>query len=73
LLVEETGRSFSEHLLERRLGCATVMLLNPAKKYRRIAGIALDCGFGDLSYFNRAVRRRYGTTPSETRESAWKD
>ena len=27
----------------------------------------MEAGFGDLSYFNRAFRRRYGTTPSEVR------
>ena len=72
LLLEETGRSFSEHLLERRLECAAAMLRNPAKKYCKVADIATDCGFGDLSYFNRAFRRRYGMTPSDTRDAAWK-
>jgi len=27
----------------------------------------LDAGFGDLSYFNRSFRRRYGDTPSGVR------
>jgi AraC-like DNA-binding protein len=45
--LEETGHSFSEHLLERRLERATAMLRNPARKYRKIADIALDCSFGD--------------------------
>jgi len=27
-------------------------------------------GFNDLSYFNRAFRRRYGEMPSEVRETA---
>jgi AraC-like DNA-binding protein len=26
-------------------------------------------GFGDLSYFNRAFRRRYDATPSEIRNT----
>jgi AraC-like DNA-binding protein len=26
-----------------------------------------ECGFGDLSYFNRAFRRRYGATPTDVR------
>jgi AraC-like DNA-binding protein len=69
LLLEQTGRSFSEHLLERRLERAAAMLRNPAKKYCKVADIALDCGFGDLSYFNRAFRRRYGMTPSDTRDA----
>ena len=28
-----------------------------------------EAGFGDLSYFNHAFRRRYGLTPSDVRES----
>jgi AraC-like DNA-binding protein len=73
LLLEETGRSFSEHLLERRLERVVAMLRNPAKKYCKVADIARDCGFGDLSYFNRAFRRRYGGTPSDARDAAWKN
>jgi AraC-like DNA-binding protein len=29
--------------------------------------IAFDAGFGDLSYFNRVFRQRYGDTPSGIR------
>ena len=36
----------------------------------KIAGIALDAGFGDLSYFNQAFRRRYGAAPSDVRAQA---
>ncbi|TKW77935.1 MAG: helix-turn-helix domain-containing protein, partial [Bradyrhizobium icense] len=27
------------------------------------------CGFNDISYFNRAFRRQFGTTPTDVRES----
>jgi AraC-like DNA-binding protein len=37
---------------------------------RPISAIALACGFGDLSYFNRVFRRHYGATPSDIREAA---
>ena len=30
---------------------------------RRISDIAFDCGFNDLSYFNRCFRRRFGLSP----------
>jgi AraC-like DNA-binding protein len=70
MLLEVTGRSFTEHLLERRLERAAALLRDPAHRRRRIAEIASACGFGDLSYFNRVFRRRYGATPSETREAA---
>lgn len=69
-LLEETGRSFSEHLLDQRLRRAAVLLRDPGAPARKIADIAFACGFGDLSYFNRAFRRRYGATPSDMREAA---
>jgi AraC-like DNA-binding protein len=34
-----------------------------------ISTIAFNCGFGDLSYFNRCFRHRFGATPSEVRHS----
>jgi AraC-like DNA-binding protein len=45
------------------------MLRDPRCATRRIGEIAYDVGFGDLSYFNRAFRRRYGVTPSEVRDT----
>ena len=35
-----------------------------------VTDIAFDVGFGDLSYFNRTFRRRYGMTPSDLRAAA---
>jgi AraC-like DNA-binding protein len=69
-LLEETGKSFSEHLLDKRLERAAALLREPDQRDARIAGIAYACGFGDLSYFNRAFRRRYGLTPSDMRSTA---
>lgn len=34
---------------------------------RRISDVAFDCGFNDLSYFNRCFRRRFGLTPTAAR------
>jgi len=42
-------------------------LTDPLHANQKVSTIALDIGFGDLSYFNRAFRRRYGMTPSELR------
>ena len=71
MLLEDTGRSFSEHVLEKRLQHASALLRrdNPAPRLR-IADIAFACGFSDLSYFNRVFRRRYGATPSDMRAQA---
>jgi AraC-like DNA-binding protein len=73
LLLEETGRSFTHHLLERRLENAARLLRDPRWYPRRIGDIALEAGFTDLSHFSRAFRRRYGVTPSDVREAAMRD
>jgi AraC-like DNA-binding protein len=68
LLLEDTGKSFTHHVLARRLERAAALLRDPRWRHRRIAEIAAEAGFADLSYFNRAFRRRYGATPSAVRE-----
>jgi AraC-like DNA-binding protein len=70
LLLEETGKSFTYHVLERRLQRAVALLRDPQWCDRKIAEIAAESGFTDLSYFNRAFRRRFGTTPSDIRKAA---
>jgi AraC-like DNA-binding protein len=69
LLLEESGKSFTQHVLERRLKRAEALLCDPRWRHRRIADIAAEAGFTDLSYFNRAFRRRYGATPSDIRHA----
>jgi AraC-like DNA-binding protein len=60
---EET--TFSDFVLARRLDHSRQMLR--AEPLVAIAAIAHACGFGDLSYFNRTFRHRYGITPSDFR------
>jgi AraC-like DNA-binding protein len=67
MLFESDGTTFSRFLLDQRLACAHHMLSNPLLAERTISTIAYDAGFGDLSHFNRAFRRRYGETPSDVR------
>src|SRR5712691_6345074 len=69
-LLEDSGRTFSEHLLERRLDRAHRLLRDPRLAYRKISEIALEAGFADLSHFNRSFRRRFGETPSQARAMA---
>jgi len=70
LLLEETGRSFTHHLVEKRLQRAEALLRDAQRGDRKIGDIALEAGFTDLSHFNRSFRRRYGATPSEIRDDA---
>ena len=69
-LFESEGTTFTEYVLDRRLARAHRMLTDPRRAGDKISAIALDAGFGDLSYFNRAFRRRYGETPSGVRGQA---
>ncbi len=66
-LFEAEGRTFSDYVLERRLERARQLLLNTVVTPRPISTIAFDLGFGDLSYFNRTFKKRFGVTPRETR------
>jgi AraC-like DNA-binding protein len=64
-LLYEAGASFTLRLLELRLRNAADLLAHAGE--RRISDIAFDCGFNDLSYFNRCFRRRFGLTPTAAR------
>lgn len=66
-LFESEGSSFSEFVLNRRLVRANRMLTDRRWLDHSIAAIAFECGFGDLSYFNRTFKRFYGAPPSEIR------
>jgi AraC-like DNA-binding protein len=66
-LFEREGTTFTEYLLEQRLARAHRLLTDSRQRRQKISAIALDAGFGDLSYFNRAFRRHYGVTPSDVR------
>ena len=73
LLLVETGQSFTHHLLQARLETAAALLRDPQQQDRRIAAVAGAAGFNDLSYFNRAFRRRYNATPSGFRTAMRRD
>jgi AraC-like DNA-binding protein len=72
-LFEKDGVTYSEFVLTRRLGRAFAVLRNPLHSCRTIGAIAFELGFNDLSYFNRAFRRRYNATPSDVRNAADQD
>lgn len=66
-LMQHTGQSFSEWILDARITHARRLLQNPGAAQRKIADIATDCGFSDLSHFNRMFKARVGCTPREAR------
>jgi AraC-like DNA-binding protein len=43
------------------------MLADPQFADHGIGEVALKAGFGDLPYFTRSFRRRFGMTPSDAR------
>lgn len=53
----------------QRLLQARKLLGDLRARTRKISDIAHSSGFSDLSYFNRAFRKRFGATPSELREA----
>jgi transcriptional regulator GlxA family with amidase domain len=69
-LLEETTKTFFEHVLERRLIESHQLLTDPANAALTVADIALRTGFADRSHFHRAFRTRFGDTPTGVREAA---
>jgi AraC-like DNA-binding protein len=61
-----TGVTPHQHILRRRLQRAAVRL---AEEPTKIVEIVLECGFGDVSNFNRTFRAEFGATPRAWRRS----
>jgi AraC-like DNA-binding protein len=57
-------------VLDQRLARAYRLLGDPRCADHTVSAIAFAAGFGDLSYFNRVFRARYGATPSDVRAGA---
>ena len=72
-MFEAEGTTFTQYVLMQRLARAHGLLGDPRLRAEKICAVALDCGFGDISYFNRAFRRRYGVAPSDVRAHAQHD
>lgn len=69
-ILQPTGMTFTQHVTDRRLRRAFVMVVDPHGRNRRISDIALEVGFCDLSSFNRLFRARFGDSPSGVRARA---
>jgi AraC-like DNA-binding protein len=68
-LMQETGVSFAERVMELRLQKARGLLAAPPRTAMRVSDIAYACGFNEVSYFNRCFRRRFGASPTQMRGS----
>ena len=66
LLRKETGHSFTDLVLERRLRLARSLLLQAQKT---IGQVAWACGFADEAYFSRCFRKAFKQSPSQFRKS----
>jgi AraC-like DNA-binding protein len=66
-LLEEAGTTFGTEVRRQRLASAMTLLQDPAQAHLRITDIAFDCGFADVSYFNRLFRAHFGDSPSGAR------
>jgi AraC-like DNA-binding protein len=72
-LFHSEGMTYSSFVLDQRLARAHGILRNALHSRRAIGAIAFELGFNDLSYFNRAFRRRYDATPSDVRNARGQD
>jgi len=71
-LFEQDGMTFTQYLLAMRLERAFRLLGEEAQNGRTVSGLAIDCGFNDVSHFNHRFRARYGASPSDVRRTAAK-
>lgn len=60
-----TNRTLSDYIADIRLGFAARMLVDTTKN---ISEICYECGFNNLSNFNRIFKTKRGSTPREFRE-----
>ena len=61
-----TGITFMNSLLEVRLGNASRLLIDTTQS---VAEVAYNCGFNNISNFNRLFRKKKSCTPKEFREN----
>jgi AraC-like DNA-binding protein len=66
-LFEREGLTFSNFVAQCRLDKARAMLISPRYDQFSVTSLALESGFGDLSYFHRCFKQRYQVTPMQMR------
>jgi AraC-like DNA-binding protein len=63
---KSTGITFMDSLLELRLGLASRLFIDTTQS---VAEVAYNCGFNNISNFNRLFKKKKGCTPKEFREN----
>ena len=63
----QIGQTFGRFVLDSRLEACGAALRDQNQRALNISDIAYRWGFNDLSYFNKAFRTRFDTTPREWR------
>lgn len=62
--LKHSGKTFQDFLLSLRMQAACREL---RETRRPVLDVAVDCGFSELSFFNRCFRRTQGCTPTQFR------
>jgi AraC-like DNA-binding protein len=66
LIKQRTGKTFIEFLNELRIGYATRKLIETNES---VSEICYNCGFNNISNFNRVFKKKQNSTPSEFRRN----
>lgn len=61
-----TGKTISEYIIDIRLGVASRLLVDSTMS---ISEVCYDCGFNNVSNFNRLFKRKKGCSPKSFREN----
>ena len=61
-----TGKNLSDYIIDIRLGFASRLLVDSTMS---IAEICYECGFNNLSNFNRIFKKKKDCSPKEFREN----
>lgn len=61
-----TGKTLSDYIIDIRMGYATRMLVDSSMS---VAEICYDCGYNNLSNFNRIFKNKKGITPQKFRDN----
>ena len=61
-----TGRNLTDYIIDIRLGAASRLLVDTSQS---VSEISFQCGFNNLSNFNRIFKKKKGCSPTEFREN----